>query len=312
MTALDKLLSAFDVEVEPFAICDVRQGWRLDLGGQGFVTVHYALRGSGGLRLGAAPLIPFGPDTIIIVPRGMSQSIGAQSAAQSSPGDEAVCVGLPEGLRWLQAGEGAPDIMIACGRVRATYGAGTGVFDLLNEPILETFPAEHPIAPAFRTLLSELSDPRLGSTALAEALMKQCLIFTLRRLAERRDARLPWLRALDDPRLSAAVEMMMSYPERECSVEELATLAGMSRSSFGAHFARAFGRAPHSFLMENRLRQAAHFLATTDLPVKTIAGKIGYRSRSNFSRAFKVMYGIDPNAYRQNIAHHGDLEEAGD
>ncbi len=41
-----------------------------------------------------------------------------------------------------------------------------------------------------------------------------------------------------------------------------------------------------------------HFLETTELPVKTIAGKIGYRSRGNLSRAFKAKYGIDPNAYR--------------
>ena len=305
MTALEKLLSAFDVEVEPFAICDVRQGWRLDLAGQGCVTVHYALQGAGELRLGDAPRVPFGPDTIIIVPRGMAQSIGTHGARRSCPGDETTCVSLREGMRWLQAGEGAPDIVMACGRVRATYGEGTGVFDLLDQPIVESFPAGHAVQHAFRAMLCELSERRLGATALAEALMKQCLIFALRRLAERRDARLPWLRALDDPRLSAAVRTMMAHPERECSVEDLAALAGMSRSSFGAHFARAFGRSPHSFLMESRLRRAAHFLATTDLPVKTIAGKIGYRSRSNFSRAFKTLYGVDPNAYRHGAARDG-------
>ena len=45
--------------------------------------------------------------------------------------------------------------------------------------------------------------------------------------------------------------------------------------------------------------QAARFLETTELPIKTTAGKIGYRSRSNFSRAFKAKYGVDPLAYRQ-------------
>ncbi len=300
MAALEKLLSAFDVEVDPFAICDVRQGWRLDLAGQGCVTVHFALQGAGLLRLGDGGPVPFEPNTIVLIPRAMTQSIATHGAGRSCTGDETTCVSLSEGLRWLQAGEGAPDIVMACGRVRATYGEGTGVFDLLNRPIVESFPPDHAIQHAFAALLSEMSEQRLGSTALAEALMKQCLILALRRLAERRDARLPWLRALEDPRLSAAIESMMTHPEKEISVEELAALAGMSRSSFSAHFSRVFGRSPHSFLIESRLRRAAHFLQTTDLPVKTIAGKIGYRSRSNFSHAFKTLYGIDPNAYRHS------------
>jgi len=304
MTALDKLLSAFDVEVDPFAICDVRQGWRLDLAGQGCVTVHYALQGTGLLRLGDGVPVRFEPNTIIVIPRGMTQSIATHDAKQSCPADETTCVSLGEGLRWLRAGELTPNILMACGRVRVTYGEGTGVFDLLDRPIVESFPPDHAIQHAFQALLSEMSERRLGSTALSEALMKQCLIFALRRLAERRDARMPWLRAMENPRMNAAIDSMMTHPEREISVEELAALAGMSRSSFGAHFARAFGRSPHSFLMESRLRRAAHFLQTTDLPVKTIAGKIGYRSRSNFSHAFKTLYGIYPNTYRHNAGRN--------
>ncbi len=86
----------------------------------------------------------------------------------------------------------------------------------------------------------------------------------------------------------------------------------MSRSAFSAQFTQAFGQSPHGFLTESRLRHAAHFLATTGLPVKTIAGKIGYRSRSNFSRAFKARYGVDPAAYRQGAAREVESEPAGE
>ena len=302
MAAFDKLVSGIDVEVEPFAICDVRAGWRLDIEGQGVVTVHYALRGAGVLSFGDGPEIPFRPETIIIVPRGAAQRIATCGATRTCPAGEAPgeapCVSPAEGLRWLQAGQGPHEVLMACGRVRATCGAGTGVFDLLDAPIVESFAPEHPIRHAFRAMLSELSQVRLGSSALAEALMKQCLILALRRLAERQDARLPWLAALEDRRLSAAVEAMLAHPESDHSVEDLAERAGMSRSTFTARFARAFGRPPHGFLTESRLRRAAHLLETTELPVKAIAARTGYRSRSNFSRAFKALYGIDPNAYR--------------
>ena len=310
MVGIERLLSAFHVAVEPFAICEVHGGWRMDLDQLGFVTVHYVLAGRGTIEIGRGQRIAFAPDTIIIVPRGMAQKISAPNARQACRGEETKCRSLPEGLRWLTAGSGVPEIVVACGRIRATYGAETGIFDALDAPIVEAFDAGHAIHHSFQTLLAELSAPALGTKALAEMLMKQCLVYVLRRLAGRGDSRLPWLSVAENPKLSAAVEVMLSEPARANSVEDLAALAGMSRSAFSAHFTQAFGQSPHGFLTESRLRQAAHFLETTELPVKTIAGKIGYRSRSNFSRAFKARYGLDPNAYRQSGGRSAELERA--
>ena len=318
MTAVETLLSVFDVRVEPFAICDVRGGQQLRLEGTGHVTLHYALGGSGVIAVGNNHTFSFAPGAVIVVPRGLTQVIGdnlgpglgRSTAPDRGSGDDSPCRTLPEGMRWLRAGAGDPNVIMACGRIQATYGAETGVFDLLREPIVEQFPDAHPVHAVFQTLLAELSEPRLGTKALAEGLMKQCLILVLRRLAERRDLRLPWLTALADPRLDAAVQAMLSQPERVRGVEDLAELAGMSRSTFCAHFRQAFGRSPHGFLSENRLRRAARYLETTELPVKAIANRTGYRSRSNFSRAFKALYGVDPNAYRQNSTESDNGAEA--
>ena len=313
MAGIETLLSAFEVRVEPFAICDVRSGWRMDLDQLGYVTIHYALTGRGTIQIGQNHRFEFGPDTIVIVPRGMPQKIATQGARRASGAeDDTECVPVPEGMRWLRAGDGTPEIVMACGRVRATYGADTGIFDVLDQPIVESFTPDHPIHHAFQTLLAELSSPQLGTKALAETLMKQCLFYVLRRLAERKDRRLPWLSVAENPKLGAAVEVMLTHPERGHSVEDLADLAGMSRSAFSAHFVRAFGQSPHGFLIERRLRQAARFLDTTELPIKTIAGKIGYKSRSNFSRAFKAKYGVDPLAYRQGAGREAEKEPAGE
>jgi transcriptional regulator GlxA family with amidase domain len=52
------------------------------------------------------------------------------------------------------------------------------------------------------------------------------------------------------------------------------------------------------FLKELRLGRAARLLETTDLPVKTIAARVGFSSRSHFSRAFKAAMHLEPTAYR--------------
>ncbi len=46
------------------------------------------------------------------------------------------------------------------------------------------------------------------------------------------------------------------------------------------------------------MRRGAHLLLSTDLPVKTIAYRVGYSSRSYFSRAFRATMDVDPATYR--------------
>ena len=77
----------------------------------------------------------------------------------------------------------------------------------------------------------------------------------------------------------------------------------MSRSAFAAHFCRMFGRSPMSLLREVRLRRASELLATTRLPVEAVARSVGFSSRSNFSRMFREMYGVDPSGFRAGSAN---------
>ena len=48
-----------------------------------------------------------------------------------------------------------------------------------------------------------------------------------------------------------------------------------------------------------RIERAAALLASTDLPVKTIASRVGYDSEPAFARAFSRMHGTTPTAYRR-------------
>jgi AraC-like DNA-binding protein len=52
------------------------------------------------------------------------------------------------------------------------------------------------------------------------------------------------------------------------------------------------------FLARVRLARAAQLLAATELPVKMVAGRVGYLSRSSFTRAFLARHGVGPRAYR--------------
>jgi len=306
MLAIEKLLSGFDVRVAAFEVCNLHGGRRLDFAPSDELALHYVLDGRGSLRIGEQAAVTVAPATVVVIPPGHRRTFTAGQPNGNEPVPltpaDGCCAPLTQGLVRRHRGNGQPGLLMACGGVGAIYGDGTGVFDRLHDPVIECFAECHTGSNAFRALLDELVDPRLGSRALAETLMKQCLILVLRRLVQRQEDRPVWLAALQDPRLAQAVEAMLEQPEAPHRLEDLAALAGMSRASFSAHFIAAFGQSPHDFLVESRMRLAAKLLQTTNLPVKTVAAKVGYRSRSNFTRAFKAFYGTVPAGSRSKAA----------
>lgn len=311
MILLEKLLAGLEVQVRTFAICSIERGAALPLAATDLPTVHYSLTGSGSVQLGKAPPIAFGRHSVIIMPPAMPMVVRADGDPSHRGPLVRRCEPLSDGLVHLKSGAEAPAVVLACGRITATYQKAAGLFDHLSEPLIDDFACEDGICRPFETLLAELAAPRPGTLSLADSLMQQCLVLILRRYCASGECRLPWLSALEDPRLNRAVAEMLAHPERDFSLEGLAELAGMSRSAFAAHFAAAFERTPMELLKEMRLRRAAQLLRSTDLPVKSVAPRVGYDSRSYFSRAFKAFYGVDPAAYRRGEAAEDADRNAG-
>ena len=91
---------------------------------------------------------------------------------------------------------------------------------------------------------------------------------------------------------------ILEQPQRHYSLELLAEQAPMSRSAFAQEFAACFGRTPMAFLRDVRLRRAAELLRSTDLPVSTVASRVGFASRSAFTHAFREGFGRTPASFR--------------
>jgi len=81
-------------------------------------------------------------------------------------------------------------------------------------------------------------------------------------------------------------------------VDDLARAAGLSRAHFSREFRRAFGEAPHSYLLTRRLERAAALLRTTDRSVTDVCFSVGLQSVGSFTTSFKRMFGESPTAYR--------------
>jgi transcriptional regulator GlxA family with amidase domain len=152
-------------------------------------------------------------------------------------------------------------------------------------------------------LINEYQRSGAASAAMMTSLMNQCLIEVLRRVSEENEA-LPWLSALDDPRLSSVIQTILDHPEQPHSLDSLADIAHMSRSTFIRHFEKCFGRTPIDYLRDVRLRRGAQLLQVSGQSVDGIAGKVGFASRSHFSRAFQEQFGCSPMEFRKQNQQH--------
>ncbi len=316
---LNNLLDATEVTVEPFAICEVETGAALDLGAHAVPTIHYLLQGSAEISFTQDRRLLLHPGTVAIIPAHWHQHMTARWTDEAATlTGEPIASGVnsnccrdldPSWRHHLvlrethdplgQEATDQPRTVMACSLLRASFCAGTGLFDYLDEPIIARALPNDPLGWTLNRLLEELATPRPGSLASARVLLKESLILLLRGHCKEEDCRLPWLAALEDERLARSLLAMTNDPTAPHDLESLAALAGMSRSSFAQRFSDAFGRGAIDLLIELRLKHAAQLLSGSRLPIDRIAQKVGYQSRSYFTRAFQTRFKIAPGAYRR-------------
>jgi AraC-like DNA-binding protein len=257
--------------------------------------LHFVLAGSGFVRSAAGTVQPLSLCSLAVVPKGAPHSLepGGEIAKQCVIDPDAET--LPSAPVISTESAEPPVMIVACGLVKVRYGAALGLFDKLEDVVVEDLSDVPQVRSAFKDILAEQSDPGPGSDAMKAALMSQCIVFLLRRLCESSACTLPWLAALEDERLARVLDRILQDPADPHTVESLADVASMSRSAFAETFASAFGLPPMSMVRRIRLERAWKLLEQgDDLPMKTLARRVGFSSRSHFSRAFKRQFGVSP------------------
>ncbi|HEY3206785.1 MAG TPA: helix-turn-helix transcriptional regulator [Gaiellaceae bacterium] len=98
--------------------------------------------------------------------------------------------------------------------------------------------------------------------------------------------------------LLRAKDLADGHYSEPLGVDDLARAAGLSRAHFSREFRRAFGEAPHSYLLTRRLERAAALLRTTNRSVTDICFAVGLQSVGSFTSSFTRTYGMSPTTYR--------------
>ncbi|MGQ0698696.1 MAG: helix-turn-helix domain-containing protein [Panacagrimonas sp.] len=81
------------------------------------------------------------------------------------------------------------------------------------------------------------------------------------------------------------------------TLQDLADVAGVSRSTFAERFTQRFGCSPHRFITQRRIERAKALLQEGRLSVADIAYELGFSGQSHFSTTFRALTGYVPTAF---------------
>lgn len=293
---LETLFDRLDVRLDAFAMCEIENSCSMQCDPLDMLVVHFVLRGEGSIDCEHGSF-HIRAGTMIVVPKKLAKRINGAGPVLTVVEAKEACP-LTEGMVRFRACEQKADLVLGCGSVTAVVGEGFGLFDHLQQPLVEEAKGE--LLPLlFNAIRGELTHPGPGTKTIVESMMKQILVLLVRDHLQRRGLASPLYMPLSNPQLSRALTAMIERPQERHTLGSLASIAGMSRSRFTHHFAAAFGRSPIDFLQLVRLRTGARLLRSSSLPIKAIAAAVGYASRSHFSRAFRSEFGVDPRSFRE-------------
>ncbi len=100
----------------------------------------------------------------------------------------------------------------------------------------------------------------------------------------------------DDPsnHVARAIASIRASIDAPLSISELADHAGMSKSSFHAHFKAVTGLTPGQYQKDIRLLEARRRILETRMAISSVAFDVGYESPAQFSRDYARKFGRPP------------------
>lgn len=269
---------------------------------------HFAHRGSCLVQVGDV-VVRLSQGDLIIIPHGASHrlSCGLHPIEEAPPLEDVLRrTGYQDG-DVLVFGEGDPlqETQLICGHFTFASGARHLIFDELpNSIVIRNYgqAAGAWLEATLRVIGEEAGGARMGGDLIALKMSEAIFAQAIRAYVEGEGAARIGLSCFADARLSRALTAMHQSPEKRWSVSDLASCAGMSRTSFAEQFNAKTGMPPLKYLTTWRMQIARQALVEQGLSVAQTAELVGYSSEASFSRVFSKSLGAPPSAMRKASA----------
>lgn len=279
---------------EPFAITLPEENNR--------IRFHLVLGGQCYVQLNEEMTIQVSEGDLILIPHGVKQHLKSDLEKEPLPLSSILSSGALEGGKVI-LGEGVINCALFCGFCEFDEVIQHPLFsqmpdfihlkaqDLGNDPWLNT---------ALNLAHMEAKLHGQGGAAILNRLIEVLLIQALREQPVGvEEVENGFVKALKDKSISRALRHFHQKPASRWRVEQLADIAGMSRSNFSKRFQGIIGMAPMEYVRDWRLSKARYLLKESQSSIDEIADQCGYQSVPSFSRLFKNRFGEGPGHFRK-------------
>jgi AraC family transcriptional regulator len=236
--------------------------------------------------------------------------LGAQDPIQAQD-DPAIVLQQGDGdVAFLNPGE--IHIALDASRVVVFHAAGPWLREsfpaVFAEEDRRPFPQRREAAtPRIRqlaeTLAIEVLNDRFLSPERLEFMLQELLLSIVETYLARRKASTLWQGSrFEDTRIREAIALLRANPNKDLSMDDLATRVGLSRSRFYDLFQVCTGFSPRAYLDMLCVETAISRLSSTRQKIADVAAELGFSAQSNFTRFFLNQVGVPPSKYRRAAA----------
>jgi AraC family transcriptional regulator len=160
---------------------------------------------------------------------------------------------------------------------------------------------EH-ISALLKEMAADLDDGSPAGSIYGESLANTLGVYLLKRYAVRRFTPVAHKGGLPGYRLKRVLDYIAASLEENISLAQLSRIAGMSPHYFSELFKQSTGRAPHAYVLVQRIERAKQRLCDPKCSIIDAGLDSGFENPSHFARVFRRLVGTTPSRFRASRA----------
>lgn len=311
MDALSEVLQDFRLSGVNYGRCELRHPWSIAFPQQQLLRFHFVSQGPCWINTEAQGWQKLNDGDLVLLPQGIAHRLASAPdvVGDSLEGCRVTKVGSNV-CEVVQEGAGATSTLFCCSMALGAYALHPLIG--LMPPIIKgcDVAGNDPIVgPLLAAMTAEATQPQMGSATV------------LSRMADLLTARLircwvncsgasttGWLAAIRDPHIGRVLAAMHRDPGHNWTLENLASVAGQSRSVFAERFSTVLGEGAARYLARLRMQLARELLGQGGMSIAEVASRLGYESEASFARAFKRITSVSPGVVRRTISGRTDID----
>lgn len=300
---LSDVLATLELSSEPWFRAELHHPFGVAVppaaDGGGTIRFHVATENACTIAVADRAPVRFRAGDLVLVSGGAAHVLSDAPGRESVPLAEVLGGGFA-GIGPVELGDGPDRTVVVCGEFR--FGESALHPFVGSLPPLLHVPGDG--ATSFEWIEQVLRhierEARIRPTGHVEVIRRLAEILLIEVLRTRLDdGEIGALSALADPQLGRALQAIHDHPETTWKLEQLARIAGQSRTLFAERFRERMGLSPMKYLTAWRMQKARRLLASGNDPVGVVARRVGYVSDSAFNRSFREHFGSPPGAWRR-------------